>query len=678
MITLALLLLAAEDFRALDPREHPAPHTMLSAYLQQIAQQQLAARRAEVERITSKEIYDQRKKQVRETVLRLIGGLDTLRTPLNVRKTGTLLREGYRVEKIAYESRPQFYVTASLYVPNGKGPFPAVLQPVGHSTSAKNRLFYQRIALALVHQGFVVLTYDPLGQGERRVFWDRDLGDSKVGGGTAEHNMIGWQSLLAGESIARYMIWDGLRGIDLLASRPDVDAQRIGVTGCSGGGTLTTYIAALDDRVKAAAPACYISSWEDQLQGTGPQDAEQQFPGMLLAGLDHADWIGLAAPKPYLILSTDEDFFPLAGARKSFAEMKRIYTLYDAAVKVDWFHEPGGHGVPPASRHAIAGWMTRWLKGEASPKPEPPLVTEHEEDLNVTPTGQVATSWGGATASTENMRRFAAVRPQRLDLRKDVVRLTRFEQARTPLQLKRGRVVNGVEPITFESQPGLTIPAALARPANPDRSRTVLFLDPLGKRHALASDGDAAQLVRDGYTVFAVDLSGVGEVAFARHAQAPWNWPQVSWLALMVGRPLMGLRMNDVVRALDALDELRLLPAGGVVAYARGRLAPLLLHAAVVDQRIAAVVAEDCLVSYRAVATSPLHKDLEESVVPGVLAHYDLPDLAAALRVRMVNVRSPTGGLAPLREAEKSYTDKVLRRREEEPLSTLVPRDWLR
>jgi dienelactone hydrolase len=281
------LTLASEEFRALDPRTHPAPQAMLSSYLQGIAQRQLADRKRDVDAITSKEGYEQRKARLRAAAVRMIGGLSDERTPLNLRTTGTLERGDYRVDKIVYESRPQFYVTANLYVPRGLGPFPAVLQPVGHSTTAKNRAFYQKIALALVKEGFVVLTYDPIGQGERRIFWDKDLGDSKAGGTTAEHSMIGWQSMLGGESTARFRIWDGLRSVDVLASHPEVDRQRIGVTGCSGGGTLTTYIAALDDRIKAAAPACYISSWEDQLKGTGPQDAEQQFPDQLLEGLNH-------------------------------------------------------------------------------------------------------------------------------------------------------------------------------------------------------------------------------------------------------------------------------------------------------------------------------------------------------------------------------------------------------
>lgn len=669
------LLLAAQEFRALDPHSYPVPQAMLSSYLQGIAQAQLASRKRDVDAIAAKDAYEQRKARLRASALRMIGGLDDQRTPLKLRKTGTLERGTYRVDKIVYESRPQFYVTANLYVPKGTGPFPAILQPVGHSTTAKNRAFYQKIALALVHEGFVVLTYDPIGQGERRIFWDQDLGDSKVGSTTAEHSMVGWQSLLGGESAARFRIWDGLRSVDVLASHPEVDRERIGVTGCSGGGTLTTYIAALDDRIKAAAPACYISSWEDQLKGTGPQDAEQQFPDQLREGLNHSDWIGLAAPKPYLIVSTDQDFFPLEGARKSFEEMKRIYALYDAAAKVQWFHEPGGHGVPDASRRAISAFMKQWLKGDSTPVREPALRTEHEEDLNVTPTGQVASSLGGETASTYNIRRFGLRKPSRPELknasdlkawqsrvRRSIATLTRFERSNAPLSIGRRTVSDRdghrIETITYQADTGLTIPALLVQPKAGRARRMVLFLDARGKASGMTAEGDITKLVESGYAVFAIDASGTGEVAFARNDSAPWSSPQVSFLALMVGKPLMGIRMNDIVRGLDALKELGALPADGVLGFARGRVGPVLLHAAVMDQRITGAIVEDSLVSFASVGSSAVHRNIDDTVVPGVLGQYDFVDLVAAMApapVWISNARSPTGALLLRREVETAY-----------------------
>ncbi|MBL8214148.1 MAG: acetylxylan esterase [Bryobacterales bacterium] len=681
LATLALSLLNAEDFKALDPSVHPTPQAMLSSYLQRIAQQQLATRRRQVETIATRDAYEARKRRIRAAALRMIGGLPDPRTPLNPRTTGTLTRDTYRVDKVVYESSPRFFVTANLYVPKGPGPFPAVLQPVGHSVTAKNRAFYQKIAIALVRQGFVVLTYDPIGQGERRIYWDNDLGDSKVGGTTTEHSMVGWQSLLGGETVARYKIWDGIRSIDYLQSLPIVDKENIGVAGCSGGGTLTTYIAALDDRVKAAAPACYITSWEDQLQGTGPQDAEQQFPDQLLEGLDHADWIGLAAPKPYLILSTDQDFFPLEGARKTFAEMKRIYTLYDAAIKVAWFHEPGPHGVPDASRLALVNFMRRWLKGQGDPVAEPPFQTEHEEDLNATPTGMVATSLGGETASTVNVARLRALAPKRpltpTAVRDAVLRLTRYQPSNAPLQLRRARrTPQGVELLTFDSAEGLTIPAALATPAGQSRG-TVLLLDPRGKAAAFGPQGDATALATAGYTVLAPDLSGIGEVAFARTPSAPWAYPQLASLALMTGKPLLGIRINDLIRAIDALKDLGALPPSGVTVIAKGKLSPVALHAAVLDPRIARVILEDALVSYAAIGASAIHRDIEDAVLPGVLASYDLPDLAAALAPRPVtltNARSPVGRLLLRREAAAAYpsanVNAVLRREGESLLES--------
>lgn len=668
---------AAQEIHALDPAQTPHPERMLTAYLKSIAREQLDARRSEVEAISTREGYEKRKAKLREAALGMIGGLSP-RTPLNPRVTGVLERDGYRVEKVIYESRPKFYVTANLYVPkDGQAKHPGILQPVGHSTTAKNRAFYQKIAIALVKSGFVVLTYDPIGQGERRIYWDSDLGDSKVGGTTQEHGMVGWQSLLGGESAARYRLWDGMRSIDYLLTRPEVDGSKIGVTGCSGGGTMTTYIAALDERVTAAAPACYISSWEEQLEGTGPQDAEQQFPDQLVHGLNHADWIGLAAPKPYLIVSTDQDFFPLAGARRSFDEMKRVYALYDAVAKVDWFHEPGGHGVPDASRNAICAFMRKWMLGKEGPVDSGEIRTEFEEDLNATPTGQVATSLGGETASTLNTKRFGSRVPVRKaltnaagaaalrqELRGKIAKLTRYRASAAPLNAQMGAVRSlagtTVQPLTYTSDTGLTVPALLCGSG----AKLALYLDPRGKSAGLRENGDVLTLVRKGYTVLALDMSGSGETAFKRHDTAPWGYPQLVWLGLMTGRPLLGIRINDIRRGLDAMEALGKLPPDGAAGFAYGRFGAVLLHAAVMDDRIRSVYLEQGLLSYRAAAGSAIYRDLEDSIIPGVLGEYDLPDLAASLApraVRIVNGVAPNGRLLLRKEvsAEFAYTAQV-------------------
>jgi len=657
---------AGPDLRVIAPGTDPPGNQMLRSWLHGLASRQLDKRREEVARIRTREQLEKRKAYVKAELLRMIGGLPQERHPLKLRRMGRLDRGDYRVEKIVYESLPEFYVTANLYVPQtGKPPYPAVLHPVGHSVAAKNRAFYQSLSIGLVKQGFVVLTYDPIGQGERRIFYDRELENSKLGNSTTtEHSMVGIQSLLAGESVARYRIWDGIRGIDVLHSLKEVDNKRIGVTGCSGGGTLTVYIAALDERVQAAAPSCYVTSWEEQLKGTGPQDAEQQFPDQFVAGVTHADLVAAAAPMPYLICSSTEDFFPLEGARQTFEEAKRMWSLYDAAEKIAWFHEPGPHGVRRPGREAIYAWMKRWLKGDRSGGPEPEYITEHEEGLNVTPTGQVSTSLGGETASTLNIQRFAGKQPARpvAGLVSEVRRLTRFERPRAPLNLRsRGEFQgNGyrVERLLFDTAPGRHVPALLCIPEKPP-ARAAVYVDQAGKAAGLREGGAVDELARAGYAVLAIDPAGVGETAGNWGGSAWFGQEKIAWLALMTGRPLVGLRMADILRAVDVLAEKGLAGSGGAIGMARGMLGVDLLHAALIDPRLSAVVVEGSLVSFEAVSRAPIHRGIFDAVVPGVLGRYDLPDLVAALAPRpvwLLNLRSPAGAPVFRKDIERIYT----------------------
>ena len=662
------------------PQDSVPPGTLRS-YLQGMALQQLAARKELVSGITTPEQFEKRRAKVRRLLLTVMGGLPGERFPLNVQKTGTLDRGDYRVEKIVYESLPNFYVTANLYIPQtGKPPYPAVLQPTGHSPAAKARDFYQRLDLGLVKNGFVVLTYDPMGQGERQIYYDTELHDSKVGGPTAEHEMAGIQSLLAGESIARYMIWDGMRGLDVLQSLPYVDAKRLGISGCSGGGTLTAYLAALDDRLQVAAPSCYITDWEDQLLTEGPQDAEQQFPDQLKSGLDHADLVEAFAPKPYLICSTSEDFFPITGSRKTFEESRRIYALLGAEDKISTSYDSGPHGTTQRQREAIYAWMNRWLKGPTGEVlPQPPFQTEHEEDLLCTPTGQVSTWLGGDNISTLNVRRFSKTAPPRPSfsgqaavsglqtrLREEIVRLTRYEPSQGPLRVN---VLGGAEwhgyhvtRLTYEPSPGRIVTALLAEPQPENaRRKAILYVDAGGKDAAAAPGGDIEQLAQLGYTVLAVDPSGVGQAASQWPDDDSDRWfrqERITWLALMVGKPLVGLRMDDILRGVELLRERGLLFGGECLGFAKGFVGVDLLHAAAMDPRIAGVIVEEGLLSYASIARTPIHRQVFDTIIPGVLGKYDLPDLVLSLAprpVELLNMRSPLGNRVFLRELQSEY-----------------------
>ena len=248
------------------------------------------------------------------------------------------------IEHVTFESLPGYVVTANLYRPAGAGRYPAVLMSMGHWDSGKAA--GQLIASNLARRGFVVLAYDPVGQGERQQAYDPRFGRSLIGGPVEQHFVNGPAAILMGQAVSRYFIHDGMRAIDYLVSRPEVDPDRIGATGCSGGGTQTTYIAALDPRIKVAAVACYMNSFRTLFPGPSLGDSEQSVPGFIAAGLDQTDYVELFAPKPWLMTSTEDDFFTPAGARQVFEEAQRWYELYDAADRVKWVVGPGGHGTP--------------------------------------------------------------------------------------------------------------------------------------------------------------------------------------------------------------------------------------------------------------------------------------------------------------------------------------------
>ncbi|MCW5978298.1 MAG: acetylxylan esterase [Bryobacteraceae bacterium] len=645
------------------------PAEMLRGFLLGLADEHLAARRAAIAELKTPEQIAARQEYVRSTFLKMLGGLPDERGPLNLRRTGTLDRGDYRIDKIVFESLPNFFVTANLYVPKtGSPPYPAVLQPLGHSENGKAAAGYQSLGVGLAKNGFVVLAYDPIGQGERTIFYHEAIRGSLVGSSTREHQMVGIQSLLAGQSVARYRVWDGVRAIDALESLPEVDRERIGIAGCSGGGTLTTYLLALDQRIKVAAPACYISAWEEQIRGTGPQDAEQQFPGQLEAGINHGDFLIAFAPKPLLICSTTDDFFPIEGSTRTLVEMKRIYEALGAPGKVDRYVGPGGHGMRQDTREAIYSWMNHWLRGAPrQPVAEPAHKVEYDEDLYATATGKVATSLGGETASTWNIKSFAGIRPAALpaaELREAVTKLTRYQKPAGALNIRSQSRSTGVgkeiEYLVYDSEPGRYAPALLCLPSSGSGAKqAILYVDQGGKEAGFASNGDARALCEAGHPVLAVDLAGLGETGSEKGGYSPewFGGDNLTWMALMDGRTLTGLRMGDIVRGLDVLAERGLLGAG-VLGVARGTAGVGLLHAAAIDSRLSGLLLDEPLVSWRAIAETPVHRRIFDAVVPGVLGVYDLADLAAAIAPRpvsLLNVRSPLGDRLLLAEARKPY-----------------------
>ncbi|HWB82595.1 MAG TPA: acetylxylan esterase [Bryobacteraceae bacterium] len=636
------------------------PRAQLIKYIDGIAQTHLDARKQAISQIKNSAEADRRKAMVREKILHLIGGLPEHHGPVAVKQFGTVTGDGFKMEKIAYESLPGFWVTANVYSPaSGEGPFPAIVVTPGHGPTGKTEDWNWGINFA--RNGIMVLAYDPLGQGERLQYYNPEQKKSEVGGPTGEHGEANLPAMLTGDDLARYMVNDAMRAVDYLATRKDVNADRIGAFGCSGGGTATAYFAALDPRVKVAASACYITSFQELLASpTGNQDAEQSIPHFIQEGMDFPDWVEAFAPKPYAIISTTNDMFPFAGARQSYEEVKKFYGLYKADERVQWITGPGGHGNLGPITPEILTFFIKYLKG-TSEKPTYTLMRlTDRQQVQCTPTGQVATSIGGATVYSLNRERAQSLMaPERaLASKGDVKRLqTRLRQdirTLTGISVEPGAAAPIVDVKSTEQREGyqlqtialhsdadMVVTGVIAIPGSAGAKPATLILDASPQDMSAAAGSDVDHLVKSGRVVLA--LQPRPTPAGREGIKSPYLgiYNLLSVRAFMVGKTIVGLRTDDAIRAMNWLCARKDVNRSSIAAYGSGPLGIVLLHAAVLDSRIGSVVIENSLASYRMIVNQPLHRNASEVVIPGVLRKYDTGDLILALYPRQVTVLNP-------------------------------------
>jgi hypothetical protein len=591
------------------------PEGALLAALDAIAQRHLKERADAIATIRDRAAAEARKKDVRRRILTLIGDLPDYHGPLNARVTKTTKREGFTIEHVLFESLPDYFVTANLYRPDGAGRHPAVLMSMGHWDSGKAA--GQLLSSSLARKGFVVLAYDPVGQGERQQAYDPRFGRSLIGGPTDQHFSNGAAAILMGQGVARYFIHDGMRAIDYLVSRSDVDPERIGATGCSGGGTQTTYIAALDDRVKVAAPACYMNSFQTLFAGS-IGDSEQSLPGFLAAGLDQTDYVELFAPKPWLMSSTEDDFFRPEGARQVYEEAQRWYKLYGAEDRVKWVVGPGGHGTPLIVREEIYAWMIRWLGGGKGDAREAAITLLPDHQLQVTPRGQV----------------------EGRELYQIISATPRQKGSATELQTFVRDLVDRNPPIlrTFSILPVET--GATRRPA------VVLVQD------SLTPAADAVKLLADGNVVVLVAPSGRGGDG-ERPRTGNWMNNTRAWL---VGRNLPAMHAAEINAVVAEAVRRPDVDPSRITARASGVLGVPLLLAATVNPQIRSVLLDRTPHSVRAAIDSPIHTNLHDAVIPGFAVKWDLKDLFDLIRPRAVVWRDPTDWMGNVVALEGGYT----------------------
>ena len=637
---------ADEDLRVLPEMINDVKASdMMNHYLRREARLHFENWKARYEQLKTPEQIAEYQKRLRSKFLEAIGDLPR-RTPLNPRVTGIVHRNGYNVEKVILESQPKHYVTGLLFLPDAerhKPPYPGVLVPCGHSRNGKAHDSYQTVGALLALNGMVALVFDPIDQGERSQL----LSKLPELWGTRAHTMIGVGSILLGRNTAWFEIWDGMRGIDYLQSRPEVDPKLIGCTGNSGGGTQTSYLMALDDRIIAAAPSCYITNFYERILELGAQDAEQNIYGQLAFGMDHADYLMMRAPTPIIICAATKDFFDIRGTWDSFRYAKRLYSRMGFAERIDLLENDAPHNYNQLQRQSVARWMARWLLKKDEPITEPAIELLNEEEVQCAPNGQVmlleeARSTYDLNRDFENelakrRRHLWSTTNQKELLEKvrklaGIRNLTDLPEPKVERLGTVGRPDCQIEKLVLKPEDGIYLPALMFLPKQTPSQGVVLCIHEKGKDEDAGPGGRIEKLVKAGKAVMAVELRGMGETQQTNQSYfKPYFGPdgQDVYTAYLLGRSYVGMRAEDILICAHYLQRQQ---GGSVDLIAIGHVSVPALHAASLEPNIfGSVKLIRSLISWSNVIESGLSRNQLINTVHGALTLYDLPDLAATL-----------------------------------------------
>ncbi|WP_020615103.1 alpha/beta hydrolase family protein [Paenibacillus daejeonensis] len=591
----------------------------------------------------------ERRSHMRDAFLQAIGGLPSMDTPLLPRSTGSVSESGLRIENIVFHSRPGHPVTGNLYLPaSAPSPGAAVLFLCGHEPDSRVSPLYQRVCRQLAAAGLIVLSIDPLGQGERRGYLPPPDGIN-IQPGTHEHQHTGAQCLPLGDSLARYFVHDAMRAIDYLCTRPEVDPARIGVTGNSGGGTQTTMLMVCDDRLAAAAPATFIMNRQQYMHAGGVQDAEQVWPGLSALGFDHEDLLLIFAPKPLHVLAVSSDFFPIEATRRTVSRARRFWELEHRGDKLEFTVDDATHSYTERLGEAAADFFSRSLLG---------CPVQFDEALDTTRLRAPQELWAIAsgqvlledpsvvTIQAENVRRAEQLRAKRSesDLQEQALAWLRRRllEPRRPARLETRKVPIGrcldwdAEYRMWWSQSGVMNSGILLRGIDHNASVPIVIGLWEGGTTQLAPHEDwIRETISSGTSVLVFNPSGVGpHMPHPIHGQPPLAFfgilHKLADDLLWLGDSLAAMRAYDVIRCVDML--LQDAAAGGashIDIHTHGRCDLYARLAAAVDTRIGSLTCNQGISSISAWvgATYYEESDAMSFILPGMLQYFDLDEL---------------------------------------------------
>lgn len=635
----AAILLAACWCLPVGAADAPTPNE----YLEFVRAQAKALRAADTPP-TSLDDWRQRKETIRARLREAWGEFPTEPCPLKAKKLGELQRDGYRVEKIIFQTRPDVWMTANAYVPDRPGKLPAILQVHGHWKGAKQDPVVQSRCIGAAKLGFFVLVVDAFGAGERGI--GKPLGEY-------HGEMTGATLLPIGLPLSGLQVYENMRAVDYLRTRPEVEGEHIGITGASGGGNQTMYAGAWDERLGAAVPVCSVGNYHVYLGGACCMC--EVVPG----GLRFTDeWglLGLAAPRGVMVVSATRDApqFSVAAAKTSIAGAEPIFRLFDRPSHLRHAIFESGHDYNHDMREAMYGWMALHLKGEGdgSPLKEPEIKTEDPESLRCYPGDSRPNHWVTIPRfAAAEARKILAAKTEPKDVAEwrataDATRKSLVESIfggfpTASANAPRLETVGDGRVLSFEPEAGLRLSARVEDGKKTDAPRVILInLD--GAEKASHSEL-AGEVRRAGWGLVTLDLRATGKHAWSSDAigRAP-DHNTAEW-ALWIGRPLFGQWALDIRRLLDAFETVDSAKPSRVILIGDGPGGVVALGAAATDPRVSAVAAVGSLGSY--VTEEPYSGQRLGIMAPGILrAVGDVAHLAALTAPRRVVVAGGVSG----------------------------------
>jgi Acetyl xylan esterase (AXE1) len=532
----------AEAFRVLPPAATEAP--AISSYLKyqtEMAWREDDQRLKAWNGIRTEQDLLRVQRELKKQLLAMLGGLPSERTPLHPQITGQIQMDGFHIEKLIFESLPGVYVSALVYVPeDGIKSHPAVLVPVGHAANGK--AYYQALCQRLVQRGYVVICWDAVGQGERSQFWDARAGKSRYNLICAEHAVLGNLAYLANTNLARWEIWDGMRALDYLLTRPEVDPRRINITGSSGGGFQAAHIAALDSRIKAAAPSCYVTALPmrvyNRIFKDPDSDPEQDLYGMISNHADHAGLLLMMYPRPVFVAAAVLDFFPIEGTRKTVREVTELYSKFHHADRIGVAEGYHDHQYSPENQEAAIDFLDHF-NGLPARRGLPPVKELDEKALQCTRTGQVMLDFENARSLMDVIREYyeehksqPAKTLRQLYDSKLYPRISSWSIAEFQREIPgreevrwEARGNSDFEGVTIEKyllhhSRYLELPLLYIHKASRSRRPVMLWFGENGKATAQDWPGLSKYLAA-GYDILSVDPRGLGETRMAYKAVSP-------------------------------------------------------------------------------------------------------------------------------------------------------------